>query len=363
MADFESSASDEFREPLLGELQPRLREILIAVLEEYVETARPVPSQRALARSGLWVSSATVRSAMAELGERGLLEQPHTSAGRIPTESAFRLYVADLLKRSPGPAAPAADLDEQSGSLDEWLRRLAERISLETGQLGFLVRPPREALVLARLHFVRVANGRVLAILVSTRGTIESRMIEEREGDQRELDRISARLSELVSGLRLDEARERVAESVRRERARSDALWPRALRLGDACLRAVSSAELSEGELWVGDRNHLLAQPEFRDVARLREVLCALDEKERMLQLLDRILEGDRVRVAIGEDLSVSEMRGCAVVTVPLSEELPVGGLGVIGPMRMPYERVIPQVRGLSERVRRAMCSAGGADV
>ncbi len=340
----------------LGELAPRLRDVLVAVLEEYVSTARPVPSQRALSRSGLALSSATVRSAMAELAQRGLLQQPHTSAGRVPTESAFRLYVDHLLASAPRSAEPTSELDEQSGSLDEWLRRLPERISLETGQLGFLVRPARERLVLARLHFVRVSRERVLAILVSTRGVVESRMIEEHECDQRELDRISARLSERVAGLRLDEARERLEEAVQTELAASSALWRRALWLGGICLRAAAAGEVAEGELWVGDRNHLLSQPEFRDVERLRELLSALEEKERMLRLLDQVLDADRLRVMIGEELDAPDMRGCAVVTAALGPELPVGGIGVIGPVRMPYDRVIPLIQGLGERVRRAIC-------
>jgi heat-inducible transcriptional repressor len=337
-------------------LGPRLRDVLIAVLEEYVSTARPVASQRALLRSGLALSSATVRSAMVELSERGLLQQPHTSAGRVPTDGAFRLYVDHLLAQRPEPAAPAPELEEQSGSLDDWLRRLAERISLETGQLGFLVRPGRERQLLARLHFVRVSSERVLGVLVFGRGSVESRLIEERECDQRELDRFSARLSERVAGLRLDEARERLLEAVRHERARRDALWHRALRLGRLCLGGAEAAEGAEGELFVGDHNHLLSQPEFRDLERLRDVLAALAEKERMLRLLDQLLEADRLQVMIGEELEAPDMRGCAVVTAPLGEELPVGGFGVIGPVRMPYERVIPVVQGLRERLRRAIC-------
>jgi heat-inducible transcriptional repressor len=346
---------DERREPI-DELGSRLRDVLLAVVEEYVETARPVASQRALARSRLAVSSATVRSAMADLSLRGLLLQPHTSAGRVPTESAFRLYVDALLARSPASRETAPALEEPGTNLDDWLRRVAERISVETGQLGFLVRPARERLVLARLQFVRVSSERVLAILVSTRGAVESRLIDEQDGDQRELDRISARLSERVAGLRLEEARERLAEAVRGERAARDALWARALRLGEACLRGAAAGDAGEGELWVGDRNHLLVQPEFRDVERLREVLAALEEKERMLRLLDQILMADGLRVVIGEELEASEMRGCAVVTAPVGEELPIGGVGVIGPVRMPYDRLIPQVQGLSERLRRAMC-------
>jgi heat-inducible transcriptional repressor len=327
------------------ELDARLASVLVRVVEQYVGTAEAV-SSRAIARQ-LPVSSATVRAAMARLGELGLLAKPHASAGRVPTEDAFRLYVQRLMREAPWPRAERSraegELAETSGA-DELLRRAADLLSESTGQLGFVVAPPPERVRLRRIQFVRLASERVLALLIQERGGVHTRVIEEAEADQRTLDEISTRLSELVSGLTLAEARARLEGAVERERERS-AVWRKALALGSEGLRGEAA-----GELYVADADYLLGQPEFNDVRRVRELLAALAEKERMLRLVEKLLRADAVGVAIGAELEEPAMGDCALVTAPLGSPA-AGGLGVIGPVRMSYARVIPVVRRVSELV------------
>lgn len=327
------------------ELDPRLASVLVRVVEAYVGTAEPV-SSRALTRQ-LPVSAATIRSAMARLGELGLLAKPHTSAGRVPTEDAFRLYVQRLMREAPWPRAERTraegELAETSGG-DPLLQRAADLLSAVTGQLGFAVSPPPERARLRRIQFVRLASERVLALLVQERGGVQTRVIEESEADQRTLDEISARLSELVAGLTLAEARARLEGAIERERERS-AVWRKALALGAEGLRGDVA-----GELYVADADYLLAQPEFNDVRRVRELLAALAEKERMLRLVDKLLRADAVGVAIGAELEEPAMGDCALVAAPLGSPA-AGGVGVIGPVRMSYARVIPVVRRVSELV------------
>jgi heat-inducible transcriptional repressor len=333
------------------ELTERMRAILFAVVAEHIETAQPVASRSTASRSGLGLSPASVRALMGQLTERGLLAQPHVSAGRLPTSQAYRLYVDALLE---GLAAgrlgngPTYELGEPVSGLDEFMRRAADLLSEATGQVGFYLGRPAEEVVLEGIHFTRVSSERVMALLVSHGRVIQTRVLTESDSDTRMLERVSARLSELACGCTLAEARSRLAASIEMDRALSDELRKKVLVLGWESL-----ARANEAELYVSDRNRLLAHPEFENVARLRDVLAALEEKERMMNLLDKVLTSG-TSVAIGDELGDPAVRECALVTASLGHA--AGGLGVIGPVRMPYERVIPAVRSLSERVSDTLC-------
>ncbi|MFI5316854.1 MAG: heat-inducible transcriptional repressor HrcA [Myxococcota bacterium] len=335
----------------LGELSGRLADVLLAVLRGYVELGQPVGSRDALDFGELPFSSATVRGAMGELMDLGLLEQPHTSAGRVPTDAAFRLWVdhlqRDPLAEQPLPARLARELADASESADASgaaLQRAADVLTAITGQLGFSVTLERERFSLVQVHFVRVSSERVSALLVSDCGAVRTRLLEERESDQRRLDRVSAELSRLVAGLTLEEARARLHAEVEGDRQRRDALWRETLALG---ARGLEVGATAAAELYVGDRSRLLDQPEFADGERLRDVLRALEEKQRMLALLDKVISARGVRVAIGGELGDPAVVRCAVVADQLGQA-PLRGLGVIGPVRMRYDRIIPMVRYVS---------------
>lgn len=338
------------RQTKLSDLPKRMRDILVAVLEEYIETARPVASRSAVARSGLDISSATARGAMGELAELELLMQPHTSAGRVPTEAAFRLYVDALMQRgldSEVDAPAPAEMDPAwSGDLDELIRGAAQDLSLSTGQLGFFIGAPADRLVIRQLHFVRVSTETVMALLVSTTGLVQSRLVRESESDARTLERVSARLGELVAGLTLLEARTRLASVIEEVRAQGDALWRKVFELGQA-----GFVRAGEAEVYLGSQQLLLEQPEFSHVENLRDVLAMLDERERMMQLIEQTLQAEVVNVAIGAELGELGVTGCALVTASLGAPPPAGGLGVIGPVRMRYDRVIPAVQKVSKRI------------
>jgi heat-inducible transcriptional repressor len=338
----------------LRELPERLSEVLLAVLRGYVESGQPIGSRDACEQSGLRVSSATVRGAMSELMELGLLEQPHTSAGRVPTDAAFRLWVDELL-HAPGrgqavPRELARELEGPVGAIEDGLRRAADVLTHVTGQLGFCLAHDGERLRLAALRFVRVSSERVMALLVSEGDVVRTRLLDERDCDQRKLDRISASLSRLVAGLTLEEARSRLEAEIEGDRAQRDALWRRHVALGRLGLQVEVGAEL-----YVGDRSQILCQPEFEDGPRLRELLRALDEKQRMLALLDNVLSAGELRVVIGDELGDPGVARCAVVAEPVGSAPLRGGLGVIGPVRMRYDRVIPVVRYVSGKLGPAL--------
>lgn len=333
----------------LAELPPRLAGVLLAVLRRYVESGQPVGSREALEGGALAVSGATVRNAMAELMELGLLEQPHTSAGRVPTDAAFRLWVDRLLHEPESAALPrvlAHELDPASLAPDTSRHRAAEVLSAITGQVGFCVSLDREALRLAELRLVRVTSQRLMAVLVAETGAVHTRLLEERELDMRKLERLSAALSRLVAGLSLEEARARLEREIEGDRAQRDALWRKLVALGRLGLDVALPVEL-----YVADRTRLFDQPEFEDGPRLRALLRALDEKERMLTLLDKVLERGELRVVIGEELGDPGVARCAVVAEPIGSATARTGLGVIGPVRMRYDHVIPVVRSVSGRL------------
>ncbi|HXZ86350.1 MAG TPA: HrcA family transcriptional regulator, partial [Myxococcota bacterium] len=200
---------------------------------------------------------------------------------------------------------------------------------------------------LVQVHFVRVSSERVTALLVSELGAVRTRLLEEHDTDQRRLDRISAELSRLVTGLTLLEARARLQAEIEGDRKHSDALWRDVLALG---ARGLEGGALAPAELYVGDRSRLLDQPEFAAGERLRELLRALEEKQRMLGLLDKLIGAGGVRVAIGDELGDPGVARCAVVVEQLAPA-PLRGLGVIGPVRMRYDRIIPMVRYVSSKL------------
>ncbi len=329
----------------LSDLPARMQEVLLAVLEHYVDDACPVSSQVVAKRFTGSVSSATVRSTMAVLMDQGLLEQKHTSAGRIPTEQAFRLYVDDLLLRHVESEEIPLEWDNDLNPLDASLRSAADFLSRLTGQLGFFLAPDSDQLRIRHLHFLRVSSERVMALLVSHAGTVQRRVIDESETDQTTLDRVSLQLTQILEGCTLREARSRLVSNIEVDRERRDALWRHTLELGRAGL-----APERDAAFYVADRHFLLRHPEFSDIERLRDVLATLEEKQRMMALLEKLLAADVVRVTIGTEIAEPRIRECAVVTAPLGE---AGGIGVIGPVRMRYDQVIPAVRLLSARVGR----------
>ena len=341
------------KSPAAVGLSDRARDVLWAVIHDYVECVEPVSSRVALDRSGLRVSPATVRGVMGELEELGLLAKPHKSAGRIPTEAAFRLYVDALLAR-PLPALSELDWLEPAGPLPAFARSVTDWLGRATGQLGFLVTGPPAVDPLDQIRFVRVSSERAMAVLLFASGAAQTRVFEEAETPQPELDRLAARLSNWVHGSSLEQVRARVTEELScvppnsLEAGRSE--WLRALELVRAGVSADAAVAREPFDVYVGDGSFLFCQPEFDDVARLRDVVATVQEQRRLLAMLGRMLDGPGLQVVIGSELHDPHVRACAVVTAPLEGDTAIRGVGVIGPVRMRYDRVIPAVRSLSRR-------------
>ncbi len=330
-------------------LSERQRRVLEAVATGYLFDATPIASGTVAKLLPVPISPASIRNTMAELTDLGLLEKRHASGGRILSDRGLRHFVETLLKPVDlGPwerrsLATALD-DLPAVATDTALRQTTEVLSDRTGQLGFVLAPGIANVWVRHVSLVRVSTERVLAVLVSRSGQAHQCVLDEPgSGDQADLDRIAALLNENVAGSTLGEIRRRLSRELERMRSEADQLLRRALVLG---LRICEESE-DEVDLVVATRLALLEQPEFRDPGRLRELFGALDTQEQLVDVLDRILGSADVSVTFGEDLDQTGLHRCALIAAPYGDPEQGGAegvVGVIGPNRMDYGRIIPTV-------------------
>ena len=347
------------RQPEAGceshELSTRQATVLRAIVQAYVGEAAPIGSQTLTHLLPIQISPASVRATLAELAGMGLVEKPHASSGRIPTERGLRLFVDRLLdpKRLDASSLGSYEMRNISYSVDEAepdsvVHVASQLLSDCTHQLGFVIAPRLERIVLSRISLVRLSSESVLVLLVSKNGGVHRRVIAgDGEWDQRELDRTAELLSERAAGHTLTEVRAALIAEAERLRDRADAILSRAIALGS---RAVAAD--GEVDLVIETRLALLDQPEFHDPQRIRDLFGALETKARLLEVLDQMLDTSGVCVAFGDEVDEPGLRRCAVVASHYGgSDSPLGMLGVIGPVRMDYGHVIPVVDYLSQAI------------
>jgi heat-inducible transcriptional repressor len=338
-----------------NELPRRQHSTLLAAIHEFIATAQPVGSHQLAARRSLGIRAAMVRNLMAELDESGYLLQPHTSAGRVPTERAFRYFVdhlvvppiqfADRTRIQLHYSAPSSDSTEV-------IRDTSRLLALMTGQAAVVMAPRLESVRLKQVQLLRLREHEVLAIFVLATGGVHNRILRtDADHGQPDLDRMSGYLNESLGGRTLGQAREWIAEQLKQERALYDQFMRAALVMGGAITRNPSPAEI-----YVEGSSKALDQPEFADPARMRELLRALDDQTALLDLLERALSHSELTVSIGSENFDARLAGLSVVASPyISDANPLGSLAVVGPVRMDYERVIPLVSYTARALSRAL--------
>ncbi len=335
-------------------LTSRQGTVLRAVVAAYVGEASPIGSQTLARALPVHLSAASIRNTMVELTHLGLLDQPHTSAGRVPTELGLRVFVDELLASVPFAPSDERALAGTFGDVDpdDLMRKACELLSSRTRQLGFAMPPRMEREPLRHVSLVRLSTEQVLVVLVSQSGVAHQRVIEEPGGgDQSELDRVASEVNRRVAGRTLADVREVLAREAKQLRTQADRLRARAIRL--AAL-ALEPAGLAGVDLVIGTWLALLDQPEFKDPERVRALFEAIETKERLVTILDKMLAARGVQVVFGRELAEPAFRNCALVTATYGEgEAPLGMLGVLGPSRMDFARVIPLVGTLSRLVTR----------
>jgi heat-inducible transcriptional repressor len=349
----------------IDELEPRARQILRAVVQEYVETGLPVASQTLARQPGIVLSPASVRAVLADLEALGFLGKPHTSAGRVPTDKGYRFYVDVLVRLKPLSGRDKELIDQQFDpgrglAPTDVLLGDTSRLLHSLSRWAGIVSTPRDEEPLRAIEFVALRENRVLAICVTGAGAVRNRLLHlETPVGQATLDEASRYLTELFSRApTLGEAREVLARELETERAQADALAARALALGAQALAATEAPDappvLVEGQTSLVTE-HTLAE----DVRQLRRMFQALEEKQRLAALLERAAGARELTLFLGDETGLPGMAGLAVVASPyLRRGDVVGAVGVIGPARMAYQRIIPIVDYTAKALSRSLDEA-----
>jgi heat-inducible transcriptional repressor len=336
-------------------LTPREEVVLARVVAQYLETAAPVGSAhvaQTLTAMRQRVSSATVRGVMAELERQGLLTHPHTSAGRMPTPTGLR-YFLDCLVETTALEGEAEEqivkgCQSRDGDVSELLHEVSATLASLSHHVGMVVTPVDDDLVLQHLEFVALSDRRLLGIFVSREGVTENRILHMQEPfESAVLQRINNYCREAFVGLTLSEARHKAAADHAEAQRVCDAIAVAAGELSSTVFdRVTPSAVVMDGE------RSLLKEPEFSESQKAKALLDALSEKHQILHLMERSVAGDGIHVFIGAESQYDVFQDCSVVVSSYERKGKVlGTLGVIGPTRMAYGRVIPIVRCAAHHV------------
>jgi heat-inducible transcriptional repressor len=334
--------SPRHREPQLNE---RAQYLFKTLVERYIRDGQPVGSRTLSRDSTLSLSPATVRNVMADLEDSGLLRAPHTSAGRVPTNQGFRFFVDTLLRIEPLEGAQVALLKEQlnpdqnRGALMESASALLSDI---THLAGVVMLPRHEQLTLRQVEFLSLSEDQVLVILVVNEREVQNRIIRTgRLYSPAELQQAANYLNDLCAGKDLVTVREEILAELRAARETMNAMMQAAVDMAEKALVTEPEAE----EVVVAGQTNLMDSGALADMEKLRRLFDAFNEKRELLNLLDHSLSAEGVQIFIGEESGYNVLDECSVVTAPYGDDDEVlGVLGVIGPTRMAYERVIPIV-------------------
>ncbi len=338
-------------------MDERAKTLLKALVERYIADGQPVGSRTLSKASGLELSPATIRNVMADLEELGLIASPHTSAGRVPTARGYRLFVDTMLTARPLDMAHApSEMSAARGQLqpDQPQRVIANAAQLLSSLSNFVgvVTTPRKASVFHHIEFMRLGDRRVLLILVSPEGDVQNRVImTARDHSQAELIEASNFLNSHYAGLTLDAVRERLQHEVETLRSEIAALMQAAVRAGTEAM-----ADNSEQVVVSGERNLLTVQDFGNDMGSLRKLFDLFEQKTQLMRLLDVSTRAEGVRIYIGGESQIVPFEALSVVSAPYEVDgKVVGTLGVIGPTRMPYDRMIQIVDITSRLVSNAL--------
>ena len=333
------------REPLGPEgLDERTRNILMAVIHSFIHTGEPVGSRTISKRFDFGLSPATIRNIMSDLEELGFLEQPHTSAGRMPTDQGYRFYVDNLRSIEALSAEESALISQRyapyHGEVDEVMTATSRLLS-EISRYAGVVLHTFSITIFKRIEFVKIRGRQVLAIFVMESGMVHNKLIMlDEEMTQEELYQISNYLNQEFSGQPLRTIRQHLLDRMAEEKAQYDKLSQQALSVGAKTFGETSE---DENDIYLGGTSNIMDQPEFTsNLDQMKELFKAFEEKNRLISLLDKCLDEPGVHVIIGSETPFKDIRECSFVTHTYSyDNRTLGVLGVVGPKRMVYPRIM----------------------
>jgi heat-inducible transcriptional repressor len=339
------------------ETHDRSTRVLAALIREYIVTGEPVASALLATAAGLGVSSATVRNILVRLEDEGYVQQPHTSAGRIPTDRGYRVYVDLLLeaKRSDRTAIAVEALlrrDRSGSQPDSLLSQASHVVSQASRLVAFALRPAQGAAVFDRVEFIPIGSGRVLVVIVACGGQVLQKVIDIDEPlGADELRQAANYLNVEFAGLPLARAREAVLERIDEERLLCDALFARAMRLATSTFATLGDERM----LYIEGTASLLGDAQGMTLGTLQVLVRMIEEKQRLVRLLNEYIDGPGLTVVIGAEHPEPNLRPFSLVASTYEDAAGTGTIGVIGPTRMRYSRAIAVVDGAAQAISRVL--------
>lgn len=341
-------------------LTERRQNILRLIIEDYVASAEPVGSRTLVRKNALGLSPATIRNEMADLEVLGYLEQPHASAGRVPSAKGYRLYVDSLLAPEEMSDKDISLIEHwyqsRTQRLDEVFRLTAKILSRITRNLSFVLTQAQQDRIFRYMKFLPLDDKRAILVLVTDNGVVENRVFNLPTGIKwEELEQVAERLSNRLSGVKLTNLDERVLQEVREAMIQNAALYADMV----AMLRE-SQGDTKQERLYLGGTTHLLNQPEFQDLDKARELLSVIEE-ERLVRDLLKVQDEDGVLVTIGSENKFSGIQDCSMIQATYRlDGKTVGTLAVLGPTRMEYAKIISVVNFLHHYLKGVVEKSGG---
>ncbi len=328
-------------------LNERAQLLLKALIENYIRDGQPVGSRTLSRDSGLSLSSATIRNVMADLEDMGLVASPHTSAGRIPTDKGYRLFVDTLLKLKPLRQEEIEEIERRlrsdAANGRSLVQTVSQMLSNVTHMAGLVTLPNPNYVALSQIEFIGLSENRALAIMVMSNREVQNRVVQlDRYYSTEELRRAANYLNEAFAGRSLKDVRAQLVGQLQETRQHMNQLMQDAIQMA----QKVFDAKPDEGvEYVIAGETNLMGFAELSNVDRLRRLFEAFNEKHDILRLLDSCLRAEGIQIFIGQESGYRILDDISVVTAPYTlDNRVVGVLGIIGPTRMAYERVIPIV-------------------
>jgi heat-inducible transcriptional repressor len=328
------------------DLDTRAREVLREIIMQHVATGEAI-SSRTLAKCGRFqLSPASLRNVMADLEDLGYLQHPHTSAGRVPTDLGYRFFIDHLMRSRTLTQRERETIDDQvshANEIDEVLHLASRVLSRLSDQVGVIFMPTLLQFTVRSMDFVGVADNKIMCILVGQNGVVVNKIIETRLPFTRdELQKISRFITVEFSGMRLDSIRRRLIRMTEEERAMHDGMLQKTITLG---IEAVNDVAPLEHELYVEGTASILTKPEFADAVSMRKTFLALQEKEKLVEILNSCLSEEGLQILIGSESNFTQIYNFSIVARRYgTQTAPLGMVGIIGPMRMEYARMAPLV-------------------
>ena len=335
------------------ELSDRHRKVFEVVVKEYIKKGEPVGSRTVSKILKSRWSPATIRGIMADLEDMGLLYQPHTSAGRVPTEKGFRYYVDNIVKKESKKISErdkkliVGALEPAEGkTLEELLQKASEVLSAISRYSGIAVSPKPSLMRLKYIEFLRIAERKVLVVIITFSGSIFNRIVAlDEDIPQADLDRMGSYLNERFVGYTILEIKEMIFEEMKKEKLEYDKLLKKALEVGDQ-------------KVFIKGQFNMLFEPEFSDVQRMKALFKAFEDKSIIIKMLDKAVKSPEPSVILGGDFPLKYLKNIGVVASPyVVDDENIGTIGVVGPIRMDYSKLIPIVDFTAKTLRKVIKS------